>query len=98
MVRDKWTAASRQRRAQLPLARDILLHHRGPNTPVVIGRQLARADESVEVVPLTDLGAAQVDMLSIVIVGNSRTRLFDTGTRRWMYTPRGYSTDVASAA
>ena len=93
-----YNPASRQRRTQLARACDILLRHRRPDTPVVVGRQLARPGESIDVMPLADLSAARVDMLSIVIVGSSETRMFDTGARRWIYTPRGYATGVASAA
>jgi cobalt-precorrin 5A hydrolase/precorrin-3B C17-methyltransferase len=75
-----------------------LLRHRRPDTPVVVGRQLARPGESLDVMRLADLGAAQIDMLSVVVVGSSQTRRFDTGARRWIYTPRGYATGVASAA
>ncbi len=93
-----YNPASGQRRTQLSRAARILLHHRRPDTPVVIGRQLARAGESVEVVTLAELDSTRVDMLSIVVVGSSQTRVFDTGARRWVYTPRGYVTGVASAA
>ncbi len=93
-----YNPASQQRRTQLARAGDILLRHRRPDTPVVVGRQLARPGESLDVMRLADLGAAQIDMLSVVVVGSSQTRRFDTGARRWIYTPRGYATGVASAA
>ena len=41
---------------------------------------------------LEALDAANMDMLSLVIVGNSTTKLIPrTGDRPWVYTPRGYA-------
>lgn len=66
--------------------------HRRGDTPVVIARNLGRADERVETVALENMDAASVDMLTIVIIGNSETR---THVRRngtqLTYTPRGYA-------
>jgi precorrin-2 C20-methyltransferase/precorrin-3B C17-methyltransferase len=47
--------ASKERRHQVGLARDIVLRHRAPDTPVVIGRAVGSAQESVRVVRLADL-------------------------------------------
>ncbi len=93
-----YNPASRQRQSQLARARDIMLRHRPVDTPVLIGRQLARAGEQTDIVPLAELDSGMVDMLSLVIVGSSTTRLFDTGARRWLYTPRGYAAKARSAA
>jgi len=43
----------------------------------------------VRIVALENLGAASVDMLTIVIVGNSTTRVIAGDSPR-LYTPRGY--------
>jgi precorrin-3B C17-methyltransferase len=78
---------SRRRDWQLERARDILLEQRPADTPVIIGRNLTRADEKVTTIRLADLHRDAVDMLSLVMVGNSESRQ----AGRWIYTPRGYS-------
>ena len=77
---------SARRATYLAEAAAILLAHREPATPVVIARNLGRPGEAVTVVALADLATAEVDMLSLVIVGNRQTRR--VGER--VYTPRGY--------
>jgi cobalt-precorrin 5A hydrolase/precorrin-3B C17-methyltransferase len=85
-----YNPVSQRRRDQLPRARDILLTGRGPDTPVILARQLGRPGETVEVIRLADLDADRVDMLTMVVVGSSETRTFAAGTNTWTYTPRGY--------
>lgn len=83
---------SARRADRLAEAASILLAHRPPQTPVVLARNLGRSGEDTEIVPLSALAerAEAVDMLTLVIVGNSRTRRLDGGTGR-LYTPRGYA-------
>jgi cobalt-precorrin 5A hydrolase/precorrin-3B C17-methyltransferase len=85
-----YNPVSNRRRDQLVRARDILLTGRGPDTPVILARQLGRDGEKVDVIRLADLDPQQVDMLTMVVVGSSETRHFQAGTRGWTYTPRGY--------
>jgi precorrin-3B methylase len=68
-----------------------LLRHRPPRTPVFIARNLGRAGEETRIIPLSDLAAAgpDIDMLSLVLVGSSTTRIVD-GDPPHLYTPRGY--------
>ena len=49
----------------------------------------------MEIVPLSRLTVAMVDMLTVVIVGASRTRVIERGGRSWVYTPRGYAAKAA---
>lgn len=77
---------SRGRDWQLAHALDIARRHRAASTPVGLVRKAYRPDQSVEVCSLADFDPAKVDMLSLVIVGNSATRA--VGQR--MLTPRGY--------
>ena len=83
---------SRRRSWQLDAAQRILLDHRAGSTPVVIARSLGRADESTCQTTLSGLPVEQVDMLSLVIIGNRQSRCFEQNGRRWAYTPRGYGT------
>jgi len=81
---------SDRRRTQLGAARDILRKHRAPETPVALARNLGRAGESVTVTTLGALRAEEVDMLTLVLVGSSATRLLPGAAPR-LYTPRGYA-------
>jgi cobalt-precorrin 5A hydrolase/precorrin-3B C17-methyltransferase len=80
---------SGRRSVQLAEAAAILLGHRPPDTPVVIARNLGRAGEAQRVLHLSDLAEADVDMLSLVLIGNRHTRLMSGDPPR-LYTPRGY--------
>lgn len=81
---------SGRRAWQFPRARDLLLHHLPPETPAGLVRNAYRPGQSVEVTTLVQMADSPVDMLTTVIVGNSRTRLL--GHR--LVTPRGYRLDA----
>lgn len=85
-----YNPVSRRRRTLLDTARDILLGTRPADTPVVLARNLGRADEAVELTTLAGLTVDRVDMLTLVLVGSSYTRAAEAGAARWTYTPRGY--------
>lgn len=86
-----YNPVSARRREALPLAREILLEHRAPNTPVVLARNLGRAGEEVRLVPLVELSAEMCDMLTLVLVGSSATRRVPRlHGPDWVFTPRGY--------
>jgi cobalt-precorrin 5A hydrolase/precorrin-3B C17-methyltransferase len=85
-----YNPVSQRRRSQLAAAKDILLRHRPPDTPVVLARNLGRAGESVMTIALADLEVGMVDMLTLVMVGASSTRQVAAGGKTWTYTPRGY--------
>ena len=80
---------SARRATQLAAARGILLAHRLAATPVAVARNLAREDESVTLTTLGELDPETVDMLTLILVGNSETR-FIPGRKPRIYTPRGY--------
>ncbi|MFI0482799.1 precorrin-2 C(20)-methyltransferase [Actinomadura sp. 9N215] len=82
-----YNPSSSRRRHQFPAARDLLLEHRSPETPVVIGRDVGGPEESVTVTTLGKLDPDDVDMRCLVIVGSSTTRVTDRGV---VYTPRRY--------
>ncbi|MSP47713.1 MAG: precorrin-3B C(17)-methyltransferase [Alphaproteobacteria bacterium] len=85
-----YNPASAKRRAQLSRALAILAGHRVPETPVVVARNLGRADEAVEIVTLATLDPDRIDMLTLLLIGAPTTRVTTRGRRRWVYTPRGY--------
>jgi len=86
-----YNPVSKRRREHLMKARSILLTGRGPETPVVLARNLGRDDESVTMVSLGDLTSDMVDMLTVVVIGSSNSRLVDHDGRARLYTPRGYA-------
>lgn len=85
-----YNPVSKKRDWQLNHARDILLKYRPPSTPVLLGRQLTREDESIRILSLDQLDAKDVDMFTLVSVGNSESRHIINGAKEWVYTPRGY--------
>ena len=91
-----YNPVSQRRSHQLGAARDILLGRRPPETPVVVARNLGRPGEAVSLTTLAALDPATVDMLSLVLIGSSATRVVarpDGGA--WVYTPRGYERKAA---
>lgn len=77
---------SRKRSDHLREALGIIGRYRRPTTPVGIVRKAYREGQFVEAVPLGKVDVEKVDMQTVLIVGNSATRL--VGGR--MLTPRGY--------
>jgi cobalt-precorrin 5A hydrolase / cobalt-factor III methyltransferase / precorrin-3B C17-methyltransferase len=80
---------SARRQDGLREAAAILRAQRPPQTPVLVARNLGRAGESCWIETLETLPEADIDMLTIVIVGSSTTRLVPGDAPR-LYTPRGY--------
>ncbi|KAA5832473.1 precorrin-2 C(20)-methyltransferase [Saccharopolyspora hirsuta] len=86
-----YNPASRSRTWQVAAARDAVLEHRSPDTPVVIGRDVGGPEESIRVVRLADLDQSDVDMRCLLLIGSSTTRIVggaDGG--EVVYTPRRY--------
>jgi precorrin-2 C20-methyltransferase / precorrin-3B C17-methyltransferase len=82
---------SKARPHQLGRAKEILLAHRAPDTPVVIGRDVGGAAEHVVVTTLGDLDPDTVDMRCLLIVGSSTTTVSERGDGRpAVFTPRWY--------
>ncbi|MFZ2447909.1 MAG: precorrin-3B C(17)-methyltransferase [Syntrophobacteraceae bacterium] len=77
---------SKTRPDLLEKARQILLRARSKDTPAAVVRKAMRDGQWKCVTTLDLLPVDEVDMQSIVIVGNSRTYIW----KGWMVTPRGY--------
>lgn len=77
---------SHKRTRQLSEVRQILLQHRAAETPVGIARAVGSEDETIALSTLGNFREDDVDMRSILIIGNSSTR----ANQGWMLTPRGY--------
>lgn len=86
-----YNPASQSRKEQLVRARDLLLEHRDPQTPVVVGRDVGGPQESVRVTTLGDLDPATIDMRCLLIIGSSQTRVVTRGDgSAQVFTPRSY--------
>ena len=86
-----YNPVSRRRTTQLVRAQEILLKHRPAETPVILARNLGRDEEKVQTVSLENLDPAEVDMLTVVLVGSSQTRRLELPNGEVkIYTPRGY--------
>ncbi len=89
--------ASARRRGQLARALAILGTARPKDTPVVVARNLGRPGEVVTLTTLSKLDPGTVDMLTLLLIGASTTRMAVRGTRRFVYTPRGYAAKAKRA-
>lgn len=86
-----YNPASSLRGWQLDRARDVLLQHRGADTPVILARDIGRPAEALRVIELGALSASDADMRTLVIIGSSQTRRIPRPTGgEWVYTPRRY--------
>lgn len=94
-----YNPVSRRRTRQLAEAAEILKRYRPADTPVVLARNLGRPGEAVTVVDLAALAPEMVDMLTVVLVGSSKTRRVarsEGGVS--VYTPRGYAGKARKSA
>jgi precorrin-2 C20-methyltransferase/precorrin-3B C17-methyltransferase len=85
-----YNPASKSRTWQVGATRDLLLEHRAPTTPVVIGRDVGGRSESVTVTTLAQLDPEQVDMRCLLLIGSSMTQVVDREAGRLVFTPRRY--------
>jgi cobalt-precorrin 5A hydrolase/precorrin-3B C17-methyltransferase len=89
-----YNPVSKSRRTLLAEAREILLLHRPGNTPVMLASSLGRPEEHVRYRRLDELEVDEVDMLTVVLVGSSNSRLAHLGEGPRMFTPRGYARKI----
>jgi precorrin-2 C20-methyltransferase/precorrin-3B C17-methyltransferase len=77
-----YNPASRSRTTQVAEMQRVLLRHRDPATVVVVGRDVGRDGERLEVTSLGELDAASVDMRCLLLVGSTATSV-DAAGRVW---------------
>ena len=77
---------SKKRTGYVEQAADILMKYRDKDTPAGIVRHAGRKGESCRITTLEKLKDEEIDMFSVVLIGNSQT--YVSGGR--MITPRGY--------
>ncbi len=89
---------SKRRTRQLEEALAVAALHRAPSTPVGIVKNACRPSQSVQISPLAQADPTAADMFTLLIIGNSSTRIvpgrgetplaWESGAR--ILTPRGY--------
>lgn len=92
-----YNPVSARRRTLLAEAREILLEHRPAGTPVVLAASLGRPEETITLRRLDELDVDEVDMLTLVMVGSSQSRVAGLGAGPKVYTPRGYAAKLSRA-
>ena len=84
-----YNPVSRARPWQLAKAFALLARHLPGATPVIFGRAVGRADESMTLTTLAVAGEIAADMATLIIVGSKETRLIARpGQSALVYTPR----------
>jgi precorrin-3B C17-methyltransferase len=78
---------SKKRRDHLQRAQEIVHRHRAGDTPVGIVCRAMRTGQRVQLTRLDRLHQAEVDMQTIVFIGNSSTLIYGD----CLVTPRGYA-------
>ena len=77
---------SKERDWQLQKTIKMFLQKRKKETPILIARQVGRKDQKISFRTLEDFPYDRIDMLTLIIVGNSKTKL--VGNK--FISPRGY--------
>lgn len=78
---------SKKRTQHIETAREILLEHRDPNTPVAIVNAAYRDEQKVTLTTLAEFTKVEFGMNAAVVIGNSNSYRFGD----WIVTPRGYT-------
>lgn len=82
---------SKRRAEHIVKAREILLAHRAPETPVGIVTAATRENERIVLTTLGKMLESEIDMQTTIIIGNSMTFAW----QGFMVTPRGYAAKYA---
>jgi len=83
---------SQRRTRGIEIAHQIFLQHRPSQTPVAVARSVTRDQENLYLTTLKDLDVTTIDMLTLILIGNTQT--FQQG--RWLITPRGYQVPTSN--
>ncbi len=77
---------SNERNWQLKKTIEMFLEYREKTTPVLVARQVGRDQQKKRIFNLESIPIHQIDMLSIIIIGNSTTKVVNN----FLISPRGY--------
>jgi precorrin-3B C17-methyltransferase len=87
MVVALYNPKSKKRVEPFDRAVDIIEKFLPPKTPVGIATDVGGAGERVETITVESLRTAEINMKSVIIIGNSTSCVYDG----WFFTPRGYN-------
>lgn len=87
MVISLYNPKSKKRIKHIEIVRDIILKYQKPQTPVGIVKKAGREGQSMVISTLAEFIDEEIDMQTLVIIGNSQTYIADGK----MITPRGYN-------
>ena len=87
MVICLYNPKSKKRTTHIKEAKSILLQYRNPGTPVGLARKVGREGEAITLTTIGKMLRFKIDMVTIIIVGNSATQVLDNR----MITKRGYT-------
>lgn len=79
---------------QLYRLQELFLQERSADTPVGYVRQAGREEQEIKLTTLGDLDPEDVDMFTVILIGNSQSYIADGK----FVTPRGYYREKAEAA
>jgi precorrin-3B C17-methyltransferase len=79
---------------QLYRLQELFLEYRSADTPVGYVRQAGREEQNVKITTLGDFNPEDIDMFTVVLIGNSQSYVTDGK----MITPRGYYTGTQERA
>ena len=85
-----YNPGSASRNWQVAELKDILLQHKSPSTPVILGRDVGGPEQSVAITTVADFDPAAVDMRTLLIVGSSTTTVIERAGGRAVFTNRRY--------
>ena len=90
---------SKGRYWQLYRLKELFLQERNPDTPVGYVRQAGRPEQEVHTCTLKELDPEQIDMFTVVLIGNSQSRFYTQADGGKVFiTPRGYYGEEKSTA
>ena len=92
-----YNPVSRRRKQIFEDAREIFLKNRPEETPVLLASSLGRPKETIRYTTLLEVTSSEIDMLTVVVVGSSKSRIVKMGDGLKMYTPRGYSRKITDS-
>lgn len=75
-----YNPASKERRHQVHRLKEIVLEYQAPTTPLIVARAVGSAQEEVTVTTVGEFDPDVVDMRTMVIVGASTTRAYNSST------------------
>lgn len=64
----------------------------GDDRPMIFARNVSRPDQTIRIVPLTEVTEDMADMRTVVLLGSSQTRIIERDGAPLVYTPRSVET------